>query len=248
MSALCPDHQEGKRRLSINFCNDLREVQRTLHPGGTVLLLRQDVTTRWNSTFLMFERFLELKPALLEMMNQAEYSAHHKCLKLIKERDWTTIANAVSVLRIFYEITLQLSHSSACLSEVIPCVTMLARSLERTGGPEEEGVRLFKDELRETVLKKNANRLGDFEDNDVYLVSTLLDPRYKDSFFLNQRTGQRAREVLKQLVEAELEPLGGNNPEPQEVQEDAEANGGPSILHNLRKRICRDRERQLEVV
>ena len=76
-------------------------------------MLRQDVTTRWNSTFLMFERFLELKPFLLEMMNLEEYKAHHKVLKLVKERDWTTIANVVNVLKIFYEITLQLSHASA---------------------------------------------------------------------------------------------------------------------------------------
>ena len=55
---------------------------------------------------------------------------------------------------------------------------MLARSLERTGGPEEDGVRMFKDELRESVLKKDSNRLGDFEDNEFYLVSTLCDPRY----------------------------------------------------------------------
>ena len=46
---------------------------------------------------------------------------------------------------------------------------MLARSLERTGGPEEDGVRMFKDELRESVLKKDSNRLGDFEDNEFYL-------------------------------------------------------------------------------
>ena len=54
---------------------------------------------------------------------------------------------------------------------------MLVRALERTGGPEEEGVRLFKDELRESVLLKNSNRMGDFSDNNFYLVSTLLDPR-----------------------------------------------------------------------
>ena len=59
---------------------------------------------------------------------------------------------------------------------------MLVRSLERTGGPEEDGVRMFKDELRDAVVKKNANRLGDFEDDEFYLVSTLCDPRC----FLNQ--------------------------------------------------------------
>ena len=55
---------------------------------------------------------------------------------------------------------------------------MLARSLERSNGPEEEGVRMFKDELRESVMKKESNRLGDFMDNEFYLVSTLCDPRY----------------------------------------------------------------------
>ena len=54
---------------------------------------------------------------------------------------------------------------------------MLARSLERTNGPEEDGVRMFKDELRESVMKE-SNRLGDFMDNEFYLVSTLCDPRY----------------------------------------------------------------------
>ena len=37
---------------------------------------------------------------------------------------------------------------------------------------------MFKDELRQTVLKKDSNRLGDFSDDEFYLVSTLCDPRY----------------------------------------------------------------------
>ena len=70
----------------------------------------------------MLERFLVLKPALLELLAKQEYKAHHKVLQMVKERDWSVMANVVSVLKIFYEITLQLSHASACISEVIPCV------------------------------------------------------------------------------------------------------------------------------
>ena len=233
--------------ISINFCNHLRDVQEALNSDAQPLLLRQDVQTRWNSTYLMLERFLVLKPALLELLAKQEYKAHHKVLQMVKERDWSVMANVVSVLKIFYEITLQLSHASACLSEVIPCVTMLARSLERTGGPEEDGVRMFKDDLRAAVLQKEANRLGDFEDNEVYIVSTLCDPRFKDSFFLNEGTGQQAKDFLKTLVEAELESLGANNNAPAENLEAAQVVENASILHNMRKRICLDRERQLEV-
>ena len=198
----------------------------------------------------MLERFLELKSALLEMLNKEECKAHHKCLGMIKERDWPTMENIVSVLKIFYEVTNQLSHSSACISEVIPCTTMIAKSLERTGGGEEAGVRLFKDELRETLLKKDANRLGDLEESSFYIVATLLDPRYKDSYFLNEETGQRARVALKQLVEAEVVAMGANNNDGQEGAEDQlqVEDGGQSLLQNLRKKIRRDRERHMEVI
>ena len=108
-------------------------------------------------------------------------------------------------------------------------------------------MRMFKDELRAAVLQKEANRLGDFEDNEVYIVSTLCDPRFKDSFFLNEGTGQQAKDLLKTLVEAELESLGANNNAPAENLEAAQEVESASILHNMRKRICLDRERQLEV-
>ena len=65
-------------------------------------MFRQDVKTRWNSTFLMFERFVALKPALLEMGNRQEYQSHHRVLKKIKERDWSMMVNVVNVLQVIF--------------------------------------------------------------------------------------------------------------------------------------------------
>ena len=81
-------------------------------------------------------------------------------------------------------------------------------------------------------------------------MSTLLDPSYKDSYFLNEETGPRARLALKQLVEAELVAMGVNNNEDQEGAEDhlQIENGGQSLLQHLRKKIRRDRERHMEVI
>ena len=129
---------------------------------------------------------------------------------------------------------------------------------------EEEGVCMFKDELRETVMK---NQLGDFMHNESYLVSTLCDPRYiglkvhriwfsptslrhKDSFYLDEQTGQRARDLLVCLVEEQMEAGGANNNEQDVVQGEAweEEEGSSSILHNMCKRIRRSRERHMEVV
>ena len=70
--------------------------------------------------------------------------------------------------------------------------------------------------------------------------------RYKDSFFLQEETGQTARRLLHSLVEAEYESLGVNNNGEAE-DHSADENGSSSILHSLRKRICRERERHIEV-
>ena len=75
-----------------------------------------------------------------------------------------------------------------------------------------------------------------------------LSFRFKDSFFLSDATGERAREVFHTLVEAEYENLGANANEAQEEQDESGGDeASSSILHNLRKRICKDRERQIEV-
>ena len=53
----------------------------------------------------MFERFLDLKQAVLEMQNSEVYKEHHKSLNKIKARDWQLMANVVTVLKVeFYHI------------------------------------------------------------------------------------------------------------------------------------------------
>ena len=80
------------------------------------------------------------------------------------------ISTICGVKFIMYEII----AFSNVLSQVIPCITMLLHSLERTGGQEEVGVIALKKDLYDKALEK----LGDFELERFYVVSTFLDPRY----------------------------------------------------------------------
>ena len=68
-------------------------------------------------------------------------------------------------------------------------------------------------------------------------------------FFLNEETAERAKQAFQTLVEAEYEALGGaiNNDAQEDHDAEAGDEGSTSILHSLRKRICRDRERQIQV-
>ena len=65
---------------------------------------------------------------------------------------------------------------------------------------------------------------------------------------MDEDTAERARQALNNLVEAEFESLGGNNNEELEVAEQGQTEDGASILQSMRKRICRDRERHVEVI
>ena len=69
-------------------------------------------------------------------------------------------------------------------------------------------------------------------------------------FFLDEATAERARQALLLCVQAEVEGMEPNNPEATEQaerQRRESEDGSSSILQNLRKRICLDRQRQIEV-
>lgn len=64
---------------------------------------------------MMFERFVTLKPALLEIQSQQQYRSHHRVLSKIKERDWALMANVVTVLQvIFSNLQLKLNYLIRC--------------------------------------------------------------------------------------------------------------------------------------
>ena len=68
-------------------------------------------------------------------------------------------------------------------------------------------------------------------------------------FFLNEDTAERAKQAFQTLVEAEYEALGGAINNDAQEDDDAEAGdeGSTSILQSLRKRICRDRDRERQI-
>ena len=88
------------------------------------------------------------------------------------------MGKVVKVLEVFYEATVRLSSSSACISDVVPTVTSLLVALG-PGDGDDNGVKDFKRKLKASLLE----RLGNKEDLEMYSLATLLDPRYDKSLF-----------------------------------------------------------------
>ena len=93
------------------------------------MLLLQDVPTRWNSSFLMLQRFLLLQPVIRDILLDQQWQK--KLDVNLTNADWTLMEKVVKVLEIFFEATVRFSSSSACISEVIPTVTGLLFTLQK---------------------------------------------------------------------------------------------------------------------
>ena len=147
---------------SVKASDHLAKVQKQLNLPPHKLI--QEVETRWNSTFYMFERYLE------------QHSAITTTLCLLEKRELcldntNVIHDAVQLLAPFEAVTTEVSTEYfASLSKVIPMVRSLQKlTITSTS----------KSVLRETLLANMAHRFATVEHNNILAASTFLDPRFK---------------------------------------------------------------------
>lgn len=145
----------------------------------------QDVSTRWNSTYLMLERALTLKRPL------QIYTANHD-VPILSSNEWNLCEKILRILQPFFEITKQVSSEQSTLGDVIPHVVALDRYLSKPG--HDSGVQTTKTEirnaLRQRLLSCLPNKLNVKEDKN-YVLTTVVDPRYKFKFLNNKEIAKK---------------------------------------------------------
>ncbi|XP_063924783.1 zinc finger BED domain-containing protein 4-like [Zophobas morio] len=158
---------------SIIAQKQLQKIQDRLNQPH--LRVFQDCATRWNSTFYMFERFLKVKDALRLYINDSEIDP-------ISPEEWKIIECCVELLKPFEEATRELSNSHTLISSVIPIIKMLAKKLDDylTRSKDSDSIRVAVTTLKTEVSAKFSTLL---EENNLYVIATYLDPRYKHKFF-----------------------------------------------------------------
>ena len=173
------------RRISTHFNhssvghNELKQIQ-SEKGIKTPLFPVQDVSTRWNSTYLMLERAFTLKREILL------YTAEHD-LPMLSVSEWDTVEKLIRVLQPFYEITKQVSSEYSTLGDVIPHVIALKRYLSKSAS--EVGIITTKRELLsalENRLLSTSEGLNILNERN-YVLTTFLDPRYKLKFMKDKK-------------------------------------------------------------
>ncbi len=142
----------------------LQDIQTQL--GQPIKRLQQDVQTRWNSTFYMVQSLIEQKRAIGVYVSENELPA------TLTSNQWNLLEKMVNVLAPFEEMTCQVSSSDALASDVIPAVTVLQRLLLKQMD-EDHGIKTMKS----TLLDALQRRFSNMEQNPLYCIASLLDPR-----------------------------------------------------------------------
>jgi hypothetical protein len=138
---------------------------------GAKSKLQQEVSTRWNSTYIMIKSLLSLKTEVdkaLKAMDRLDL--------VLTDMEWATLAGAAIILKPFDDVTTDLnSQYYPSISKVIPSIKILLHSLTTMITTEFNPV--LKTML--SALQNNLTRrfIHTTEQSTAHMVSTYLDPR-----------------------------------------------------------------------
>ncbi|KAM3874432.1 E3 SUMO-protein ligase ZBED1-like [Diretmus argenteus] len=218
----------SKRAISVNQMDRLlgriRKVVSYFHRSTTaahVLKTKQamlqipnhklihDVTTRWNSTYDMVERYLEQQAAVYSALTDKTLKKYIKDIVTLSDDDMKVAEEVLQVLKPLKMVTTLMSTESApSVSMVLPLKTRILQSM----APSEEDSTITRD-VKAAIREDLDPRYTDPPLQDYLHRSTALDPRFKSLSHLGAALCQKTysdltTEILATEEGQAAEPTG----------------------------------------
>ncbi|XP_075167732.1 zinc finger BED domain-containing protein 4-like [Haematobia irritans] len=154
------------------------------------LKLKQDVKTRWNSTYEMLQRIFNLKDAVITTLSLIRPDL------LFPLEEWDVIEEILPILKPFYQMTMDISaEKSVTLSKVLVLCNILNQTIAKSSSKTPEISTMI------TSIQKDLDtRFGDYERNYLYAESALLDPRFKRRAFKSDVNYDWAVKQLREKI------------------------------------------------
>ena len=182
---------------SVKAAEKLKTVQEQLSITTTKLI--QDVITRWNSTYNMFERIVSQHEAIttsLCLLGKNDLCLSNEEIDILK--------NTIVSLKPFLEATNNISGESyVSVSLIIP----LCRLLQQHCRLQPHSL------LSPHLISQLQRRFAGIEANYLTAVSTLLDPRFKKIPFADASCADQAIRRMTDQLKEHLIPIDDANSE-----------------------------------
>ncbi|CAH0402536.1 unnamed protein product [Chilo suppressalis] len=178
----------------------LLKAQTNDQPNCVPKRLIQEVPTRWNSSFHMIRRFVELEHCI-----RSTVAVIRKDLPIITNEEWLLLAEVTKILKPFDDATESMSGEKYMTgSSVIVMTRCLITSCDKL--LDEEFCDVSK-ELIYTLRTGLIIRFSNLERSGTFSVCTFLDPRYKLAVFSDENeirnTKKRVQDLLSGIIAQE---------------------------------------------
>lgn len=161
-----------------------------LHLGIPQLKLLQEVETRWNSTYIMFQRLVEMKEAV-----GASLAALQHDVSLPSAEEFNIVEGCMSLLGPFFDATVELSaEETVSASKVVPLMKMIEANIQEELKKPAHRVAI---EIGEHLVKQLREKLSMLQSMSIMSLATLLDPRFKIIGFFSPT---KANEAVQRLT------------------------------------------------
>ena len=177
--------------INRNAAKELLSNDKELPP---VRKLKQDVPTRWNSTYIMLKSVLDAHDSVKTVINSNSESRKKYSDMILNNMEISVIEDLIELLLPFFQFTEMMSGTKyVTVSIVLPGVTRLLEILQ-----------IFKSkfnnkEIEQLSIKMHddlADRTRAHFDNQMVIAATYLDPRYKKFRFVKDEV-DRDRMIKK---------------------------------------------------
>ncbi|CAH1104318.1 unnamed protein product [Psylliodes chrysocephalus] len=167
--------------------------------NSSKLKLLQDISTRWNSTYYMLKRVIDVGDSLTMAQLHSQEAP-----EILAREEKEIIVEVIKILAPFEVATQQISGSYVTISLIILIITGIYHTLNDIRQELKTFVGI---ELHSQILISVNKRLSAYENKLIPKISTIIDPRFKKNGFRSSENSLSAQVDLQKLAQTNISPL-----------------------------------------
>ncbi len=190
-------------RHSVVATEELKRRQAQMETGNKKLI--QDCATRWNSSFYMLERLVEMRWPISAVLSDESVTKRSDRSLDLRSEQWTLAVELVKVLSPFEVATTFFSYEqNSSLSCILPVIFGLVESLKESS----EDCRAIH-EFKQLMVAEMKRRweLDSLDTSSCLVIAAALDPRFKQLKFLNDLQIEAVKSEITERMDSFASPV-----------------------------------------